>query len=205
MTAPRRDNLLSAPAFPWSGRDERGTSARADRPFEGVESGLGRPDLKVDRDWKGQALQPEIGLERTELETTGIAARDRSTSFRKERPARQSHAGCWFVARRELEHSAARSGEPPSPGIAWRSESLRYKRLRVGTSPAHREIAGVAMPVLFASGSTRRYLRPEPGTGNDGQCSPRSVPHCPHGTTGETAACRSRFVARCELEHSAAH
>ena len=66
MTAPRRDNLLSAPAFPWSGRDERGTSARADRPFEGVESGLGRPDLKVDRDWKGRnwkrrALQPEIG------------------------------------------------------------------------------------------------------------------------------------------------
>src|SRR4051812_13033486 len=43
----RRDNSLSAQTRPWSGRDDRVAHPLADRPFEGVESGLGRPDLLV--------------------------------------------------------------------------------------------------------------------------------------------------------------
>jgi hypothetical protein len=37
----------------------------------------------------------------------------------------------WYLGRSELEHSAARKRNQPSPGTAGRSESLRNKRVRL--------------------------------------------------------------------------
>ncbi len=126
---------------------DRSSSLPTERPARQPHAGrwfVGRRELEHSavrrgiKNWKG------------ELERTGIAVRDRSSSLPTERPARQPHAGRWFVGRRELEHSACAPGDPPSPGIAARSELLRCQRLRVCRPSAHREVASVVMPVLFA-------------------------------------------------------
>ena len=65
----------------------------------------------------------------------------------------------WYMVRSELEHSAARKRNQRSPGIGGRSESLRYKRVRIvnNVSPQGNGWRCNAFPfsVLPSSGRSR--------------------------------------------------